>query len=375
LGQHPNILPLEEGNWLDRFAFELGCLYESGSRRGERSQLAALGISGEEFYEKFGRAAHDLIISSRGRYLEHADSTARRDPAQAQPSFHLMRRECDPKARWVDGTPEYSFCIYGLLKLFPDARFIHIVRDVRSVVRSLVMFSADGAKVVQNECDAYKYWLNTARACVSAETAFGSDRIYRVRYADLASDPAGTVAALLDFLEEPFCEDCLEPLATRINSSRVPSGFDSRDGTTPDHLLDEAVKLSDQLQQARAPSPPVELEVNRIERQFWDRVHCIGTLEAELDKAIRNYFSIEKELAARTEWAMNLERRVSSRDETIRALQDECRREVAERDAIIRDYQSELKKRTIRNGLWQLGHNIFRRGSRRDKASAVLRNR
>ena len=36
-----------------------------------------------------------------------------------------------PKARWVDGTPEYALHICGLRKLFPHASFIHLFRDVR----------------------------------------------------------------------------------------------------------------------------------------------------------------------------------------------------------------------------------------------------
>ena len=54
--------------------------------------------------------------------------------------------------RWVDGTPEYSFYIPGLRKLFPDALFIHIVRDVQAVVHSMLNFHrVGGIQLVPNQ--------------------------------------------------------------------------------------------------------------------------------------------------------------------------------------------------------------------------------
>ena len=125
-----------------------------------------------------------------------------------------------PKARWVDGTPEYSLHICGLRKLFPHALFIHLFRDVRAVVRSMINFHrATGIHLVANEEEAYRYWIRTVSACLMAERAYGPNVVHRIRYADLIDNPESTMRSLLEFLGEPYTARCLEPLS---NGSTVP---------------------------------------------------------------------------------------------------------------------------------------------------------
>jgi hypothetical protein len=340
LGQHPNILPLEEGNWLDKLAYDLGSTFERGTRRGDRSQLSALGIGFDEVYACFGLAVNELILGSRSRYYEQSRQAAIVDPGLAHPSIQLSREPGEPKLRWVDGTPEYSFCIYGLLKLFPDARFIHIVRDVSSVVRSLVKFSVDGRRVSPTERAAYEYWMGTTRACLRAERAFGPGRICRIQYDDMVENPVGIFTSLSSFLGETFSPSCLEPLQRKINSSHVPAGFDCQDGTTPAALAEEARTLSDEIRNGPAPISADESELALLERDFLGRVQYFGDLDTEFEKTILNLRSVEQQLADRTEWARRLD-----------AV-------IAERDLTIRQYQHELEKRTLRNMIWALAQRV-----------------
>jgi hypothetical protein len=106
------------------------------------------------------------------------------------PPFKISRSPQEPKARWVDGTPEYSFYICGLRKLFPRALFVHLVRDVTDVVRSLLNFLPDGRnRLVANEQAAYQYWLRRATCCFEAEQAYGPDAVYRMRYSNIVKQP------------------------------------------------------------------------------------------------------------------------------------------------------------------------------------------
>jgi hypothetical protein len=205
-----------------------------------------------------------------------------------------------------------------------------------------VRFGDAGRKAVESEREAYEYWLRTTRACVLAEEALGSDRFLRLRYRDLVQDAETALTRIFDFLEEPFCRSCLEPLATRINSSRVPPGFDSQDGTTSQELRNEAESLSRLLQQRGYSPASRESQSLRLETEFWTKVED------------RNYPRLEAEFDKRAEWAVKLEAEVSARDETIRQLQDELKQEIAARDETIRGYQEELRRRTITNGLWRL---------------------
>ena len=105
----------------------------------------------------------------------------------------------------MDGTPEYSLYICGLRKLFPEARFVHIFRDVRAVVRSMLNFHrVAGTQLVANEEKAYKYWLRTVRACLKAEQAYGPEVVHRIQYVDLIDNPELTMRWLFDRLEEPI---------------------------------------------------------------------------------------------------------------------------------------------------------------------------
>src|SRR6516164_1670089 len=141
-------------------------------------------------------------------------------------SFVTEQSTSVPKARWVDGTPLYSFHICGLRKLFPGAQFIHIVRDVTSVVRSMLNFHRlAGVNLVTNEQEAYDYWFRTVSACLLAEHAYGPAVVFRLLYSDLIDQPEASLRSVLSFLGEPFAAGCLTPLEKRINSSNVPAGF------------------------------------------------------------------------------------------------------------------------------------------------------
>ena len=60
--------------------------------------------------------------------------------------------------------------------------FIHLVRDVSSVVRSLLNFTRTrGPPAVGSEQQAYQYWLQMVRTCFQAERAYGSGVVRRLR--------------------------------------------------------------------------------------------------------------------------------------------------------------------------------------------------
>jgi hypothetical protein len=235
LGQHPAILPIEETNWIAKFGAGLGSVYELGASRGAHSQLSAAGIGIEEFFQHFGDAIDALILRA-----------GTRSGTRGEGAFQLWRSPLDPKTRWVDGTPEYSHDIALLAKLFPQAKFIHILRDVSSVVKSLMNFANVGATNL-SEQEAYETWLRAVCACVAAEEALGPETVLRVTHDELSEAPLALLRRCLDFVGEPFCADCLEPLHKKINSSNVPPDFDPRDERTDPRLRDEAESLSREL--------------------------------------------------------------------------------------------------------------------------------
>lgn len=244
LGQHPNLLPLEESDWLAKLGVDAATSHLLATSRGDRSALAAMGISRGSLYSALGRAVDELIRTHRRRYEEL--TTIAGGARQPSSAYRVARSLDDPKGRWVDGTPEYSHSVVALRRLFPGALFIHIVRDVRDVARSLVHFHTIGGRVFTWQ-DAYAKWLKNVEACVEAEKAFGSAIVLRVRYADLVSGPERVVRRCLTFVGEDYCADCLEPLSTKINSSRVPSGVEVPADEIEPSIRKEAEGLSAEL--------------------------------------------------------------------------------------------------------------------------------
>jgi hypothetical protein len=283
LGQHPNILPQEESNWLGPFAIDAAIGYQRGTVRGERGQLSANFIEREEFLLRFGQTITQLILSHR-RQFENMD--LRRKAGWFPPPFNVSRSVDEPKNRWVDGTPENSFYIYGLGRLFPQALFIHLVRDVTDVVRSLLNFFPDGRnRLVANEQAAYEYWLRKVNCCLEAEKAYGPEVIYRMRYTDIIKQPNAAMRSLLDFLGEPYSAQCLEPLARRINSANVPVDFNATDPATDPTIVERARKLSDELQKTSQQRQASASVARKLEAEFNQRVQYFANLETKYTDA------------------------------------------------------------------------------------------
>jgi Sulfotransferase family len=274
------MLPVPESNWMGQFGLNVAISHGIGTARNNRSMLSAMDISREEFFANFGRSINDLILSHQ-RDLEKKRK--------------MTRPPTEPKMRWVDGTPEYSLHIYALHKLFPEAVFIHVLRDVRDVVRSMLNFHrVAGTHLVQNEEQAYKYWLRMVKACVQAERAYGSEVVHRLSYAALIDDPEGTIRSLLDFVGEPYCAKCLEPLSRRINSSNVPPDFVAEDPATDPHVVQDATNLYAKLQEMAQSADASSAVADEIEAAFTKRVEHMATVDKQLKKAMRMIQTLEK---------------------------------------------------------------------------------
>lgn len=270
------------------FAVNVGVQYQIGCKRGERSQLDALNVDRDEFFSMFGDSINDLILRHRNHLEQNSLHSVKQNPLQIHSAFNVSRSSAEPKSRWVDGTPEYSLYICGLKKLFPNAKFVHIVRDVRAVVDSLLNFRPDGhLAFVETEQQAYEYWLRTVQACVQAEQALGAQIIHRLHYDDLVHRPEWAIRGILEFLDEPFMSACVEPLTNRINSSNVPADFHTADPRTNPNLVEQALQLSEQLRQPVTNQPPSPHAMHEFMGAFSERVAYMAGLDTQYGLAIK----------------------------------------------------------------------------------------
>lgn len=97
--------------------------------------------------------------------------------------------------RWVDHTPANIGYAPSLLTEFETARMVHIVRDPRAVVASVLPL--DWGPVSARE--GARWWLSWIGLGLAAELAF-PERVLRVSYESLVTDPEGTLRDLLPFL-------------------------------------------------------------------------------------------------------------------------------------------------------------------------------
>lgn len=115
------------------------------------------------------------------------------------------------KARWGDKRPAYYQEVDLLLRLFPDAQIVHIVRDGRANVASLKKmpwwpYDSIGSMAAWSQAE-YCSRRNAKR--------LPADVFHVVRYESLVANPEPVLRDLCRFLEEDFHPSMLEPSEVR----------------------------------------------------------------------------------------------------------------------------------------------------------------
>jgi Sulfotransferase family len=268
LAQHPNIFSIDESTGIGDLAVALTTCHERKMGLGPDSLWSAMKVQRDEFFAAFGQTINELILRHKVDLEERKweETFAPDSPPCRFPRDKAVNRS---KTRWVDGTPLYSSYIYGLRKLFPDALFIHIIRDVTSAVRSMLNFHRlTGVKMVDSEQQAYDKWFRMVRACLLAEDAYGPNVVFRLPYAQLTDQPEVAMRALLNFLDEAYMPQCLTPLQKKINSSNVPPDFRL---TAPhsDRIIQRATQLHAKILTNPQTSEPSLAAAAKLEAEFF----------------------------------------------------------------------------------------------------------
>ncbi len=121
---------------------------------------------------------------------------------------HLYRSYAEQKGavRWADKTPIYSSYIDLIHMIFPEAKFIHIIRDGRDV--ALSMLDKWGDKEIHVDMYfAARNWVRRIQEAQASGRRLGGDYYYELKYEALVGSPERELQAICDFLEEPFLEE------------------------------------------------------------------------------------------------------------------------------------------------------------------------
>ena len=115
------------------------------------------------------------------------------------------------KARWGDKRPLYYMEVDVLLRLFPDAQIVHIVRDPRANMASLKGMPWWPYDSVGSAAQwAHAEWCSRRNS-----RRLPADTFHVVRYESLVADPRHVLGELCEFLGEDFDEAMLAPAVVR----------------------------------------------------------------------------------------------------------------------------------------------------------------
>jgi hypothetical protein len=109
------------------------------------------------------------------------------------------------KSRYADKTPSYVMSMDVIAEAFPEACFVHLIRDGRDVALSYM----DGDFEVKTLGQAAIYWDRFVRAGRAAGARLGPERYREVRYEDLVAEPERVLGEICEFIGLPFDDGML----------------------------------------------------------------------------------------------------------------------------------------------------------------------
>lgn len=199
LRAHPRIsLPTGESHFIVP-------LYRDAERYGDLSRLENVRAVLDMMYQK---SANFLDTDLHGMKFDAptlADELHREGhntmPAIIAGLFEKNARG-EGRARWGDKTPYYVLHMVKLKKWFPDAQFIHLIRDGRDVALSL--FGRRHDFRVYNTYFAAKYWQIYIELGRAQGLQLSADSYMEIHYEDILADQEAAMRRICAFLKEDF---------------------------------------------------------------------------------------------------------------------------------------------------------------------------
>jgi hypothetical protein len=128
------------------------------------------------------------------------------DFADAMRRLYAFYAELREKPRYGDKTPWFVNEISTLAEIFPESKFVHLIRDGRDVALSILEL-AIGPDHVSVSAEQWSRLISNGRA---SGRALGPSRYLEIRYEDLASDPEPLIRSICDHFELDFSQEMLD---------------------------------------------------------------------------------------------------------------------------------------------------------------------
>ncbi|NDC63817.1 MAG: sulfotransferase [Planctomycetia bacterium] len=175
-------------------------------------------------------ADNRLLVTHRDAFVGHAGTRF----AALIRDFYAAR--WPGRRHWGDKNPHYADpsnqgCLETIRHLFPGTKFVHIIRDGRDVVASLIRRRHDDGRPWADVATACRVW----REHTTIGRAFGrglpAGAYHEIRYEDLVRDECCWGRELFAFLGIPFHAQ-VEDFCLRQRSSRTGLSTPTRDIAT-----------------------------------------------------------------------------------------------------------------------------------------------
>jgi sulfotransferase family protein len=118
------------------------------------------------------------------------------------------------RVAWVEKTPGHEHRLDAILAAYPQARFVHVVRDPRSVAAAIVRLD----RATERPTDLVDVGLTIRRSFEAAERNGGS-RYLVVRYEDLVTDPEPAMRRVAGFVGIDWSQSLLSPTVGGVGAT------------------------------------------------------------------------------------------------------------------------------------------------------------
>ena len=143
--------------------------------------------------------------------------------------------------RWTLKSPGHALSLDALTAVYPDARLVVLHRDpvvLTASVCSLINTMSSAFSDVDHRDYVRDHWTDTLEACIAGIEPW-SGRMHHVQYADLVTDPVGTVRGLYDGLGLEWTDEASQGMS-RLVAERPKGEFGAHAYDLATYGLDEA---------------------------------------------------------------------------------------------------------------------------------------
>jgi protein-tyrosine sulfotransferase len=164
---------------------------------------------------------------------------------------------------WGDNAPYHIYAIPYFDHLFPQSKFIHMIRDPRDIYTSIRF----NYKETYSLEDVLNSWHTSIVHGLFGEIMIGPERFLRLKYESLVTEPQQELRKVCDFLEIPFTNEML--LYYKSKAAIALSGLVQHGNVTKPVFAASVGKFRTML---------TKEEIDQIHARYATYLRCLGYL-------------------------------------------------------------------------------------------------